>query len=582
MKLSSPLLLAALSTILAACNVAALDVGPPVWGFDGTVVSGCFNVISFEVSNRSGKPFEGNLVLDDAGGLGTRSSAPYEQPVYLAPGTSRWVQFHPYIGSYTPSWRLAWDGTERGEIEINRPNSGPPATVLLADPNALGMRAARMRLFPENLFPATVSATDALHAVVLDHQPRWEGPRRQAFLDWVMRGGIVHLLPGPDGAQPRFTEEFAPLNVEGDRGFLGAGLVVRHRVPRAEMTEQFLKDAGFPTPELKENKEGSIYDLDGFLFRKLASITRPNINWSLIYLLTAVYVLLIGPAFYLLRKRDYRLLLGGLIATVAVFAWLFTVVGRRGYGEKQIYHSLSIARALGGGRYDVQEWVHPFATSGDLYRFEHPGGGHLYAALGEGESVRGSVVTGKDSHFEADMPLFSSRPFLHRGVVATGAQGFTVEDWKTDNVGKLWTLRIKADPGIRQRTIAAVLEHGGDYSDLELTNDGFNLQRKSARNSPAVFFGKQQFHDTMHSWAGGDFGDAEAIVSRLRALHPVLISRANGEKVYLRNYIASPRLSGDRTRLLVYAEAPAAFALKSDQFQAGRQYVLYVQDLFKP
>jgi hypothetical protein len=49
-----------------------------------------------------------------------------------------------------------------------------------------------------------------------------------------------------------------------------------------------------------------------------------------------------------------------------------------------------------------------------------------------------------------------------------------------------------------------------------------------------------------------------------------------------KKYIASPRLSGDRARLLVYAEAPAAFALKSDQFQAGRQYVLYVQDLFKP
>jgi hypothetical protein len=172
------------------------------------------------------------------------------------------------------------------------------------------------------------------------------------------------------------------------------------------------------------------------------------------------------------------------------------------------------------------------ARRGDLYRFEHPGGSHLYAALGEGESVRGSVVTGKDSHFDADMPLFSSRPFLHRGVVAAGGQGFTVEDWKTDDVGKLWTLRIKADPGIRQRTIAAVLEHGGDYSDLDLTNDGFELQRKSARTSPAVFFGKQQFHDTMHGWAGGDFGDAEAIVSRLRALHPVLISRANGEKVH--------------------------------------------------
>jgi hypothetical protein len=579
------LLLALAWWILPVRAPAALDVGPPAWGFDGKVVQGTFNIVSLEISNRGGRPFDGKLVLDDGGGLGARSSAPYEQPVYLAPGTSRWVQFQPYIGTYTPSWRLAWDGTERGSVEINQPASGPPARVLLADPNAPGMRSARMPLFAENLFPTTVAATDGLHAVVLDHQPRWEGPRRQAFQDWVMRGGIVHLLPGPDGGEPRFTEEFSFLSIAGDRANVGAGLVVKLRLPRTEITEKALDQAGFFAPKIEENAAGNIYDIDGFAFRKLASITKPNIAWGVIYLLTAVYVLLIGPVFYLLRKRDYRLLLGGFIVTVGLFAWIFTVVGRRGYGEKQIYHSLSIARSLGGGRYDVQEWIHAFATTGDTYRFQHPGAGHLYAAIGEGETVRGVIASGKESHFDADMPLFSSRPFLHRGVVGTGDAGFEVAQWETGS-GKggsqLTSLAIKVDPAIREHTIAALLEYGGSYSDLKVTKDGLELKKNTPRTKRNNYFEKDNFYDNSSRWAGGDFGDPESIVRRLRGLYPVLVSRANGEKAYMRKYISSPPPSGDRARLMVYAEAPRAFDLQSDRFQAGTRFVLYVKDLFKP
>ena len=363
------------SLLLAGKLHAALQVGPPLWGFDGTVQHWTFNMVSMEVSNRGAQPFDGKLALDAPG-----SGAPAaQQQVYIAPGSTRWVQFFPYVGSYVQNWRLSWnDGQEHTE-DLGQPKAGPPAPVILADPNAPGVRSVRMRLFQENIFPTSVGATDGLSAVVLDHQPHWEQPRREAFLDWVRRGGIVHLLAGGDGALPQFTDDLAVLNIAtGDRQRIGAGLVVKHTVSRSEITAEWLKDHGFPQPEIRNDGKGNVSDIDSLSFSKLGAITRPNINWTLIYWLTLLYVVLIGPGFYLMRKRNYRLLLAGFLGTVIVFAWIFTVVGRRGYGEKQIYHTLAIARPLGDGRFDVQEWIHAFATTGDIYRFEHAGAGHLY------------------------------------------------------------------------------------------------------------------------------------------------------------------------------------------------------------
>jgi hypothetical protein len=563
-------------TVLAFCLLlareshAALQVGAPLWGFDGKVRSRSFNVVSVEVSNRSAQPFDGRLVLDSQG-----SGAPAaQQQVYLAPGSSRWVQFFPYIGSYVPNWRLSWDDGRGHAEDLGQPGVGPPATVILADPNALGARAVRMRLFPENLFPATVSATDGLSAVVLDHQPHWEAPRREAFLDWLRRGGIVHLLPGADGTLPKFTDDLAVLGItSGDRQRVGAGLVVKHTIGRAEITEEWFKEHGFPQPEVRSDGQGAV-DIDNFCFSKLGAVTRPNINWALIYSLTLLYVVLIGPVFYVLRKRNYRLLLGGFLATVVLFAWVFTVIGRRGYGEKQIYHTLAIARPLGGGRFDVHEWIHAFATSGDTYRFEHAGGGHLYGTASSEENVRGEIVTGRESHFSADIPLFSSRPFLHRGVMKADDPRLKVEHWGMKaGSASLNTLRVSAAPEFHANVFTAVLEHDGRYSEMAVTGEGFELREVTRAKPASEYFGPNYYDE---------YGDADNIIRTLRSLHPLFISFANGEGAYFKKRLAMPPRSADQARLFLYAEGPPEFGIKNDRFQRGQSLVLYVMDIFKP
>lgn len=572
--------------MLAGRTVAALQIGPPIWSFDGKVLPYSFNLVSFEVRNAGAQPFDGDLVLDDGAGLGARSSAPFKQRIFLAPGTARWVQFFPYIGNYNPQWRLSWDDGQARTVDLGQPSEGPPAVVRLGDPVSPGTRATRMRLFPENLFPPTVSATDALQAVVLDHQPRWDAQRREAFLDWVRRGGVIHLIPGPDGAIPQFTEELAPLNVPGDRGRVAAGLVVKHHVSGAEITEEWIRNAGFPAAEIRTDGEGHIHDVDGFALRKLAAVTRPNIAWGIIYFLTVVYVVLIGPVFYLLRKRDYRLMLGAFLVTVALFAWAFTVIGRRGYGEKQIYHSLAIARPLGGGRFAVRQWIHPFATTGDIYRFQHAGGSHLYAALGEGETVRGEIIAGKDAEFAADIPLFSSRPFLHAGVMKADDPGVKVDRWGTlypqsgKSSGPLTSLRIAMNAEFRKRVFASVLDHDGRYSLLTATADGFELQQGTSK-PPKEFFAEHNFQD-YGGWYGADSGDMESVLRNLRGLHPFLISQVNGESAYVRKYLKSNPRPSDQARLFLFAETPSSFRMKNENFQAGTGFVLYVVDIFKP
>lgn len=569
-----------------------LQVGTPRWGFDGAVAKNTFNLLAVEVRNNGGSVFDGEIALDDRSA--GRGSAPYGVRVFLAPGTTRWVQFFPYIGDYIPEWQLSWSdgkGTASPGIPASaeRLKAGPPAVVILASLDDPTLRGTRISVFDEALFPPTVAATDSLHAVILDHQPKFDPARREAFLDWVRRGGIVHLLPGAEGTFPQFTGDYAPLNITGDTARVGAGLVARHATARSEISPQTLSGAGYPPPTLSGSDTDSWMSDPDRLFQILAGLTKPNIAWGFIYLLTVVYVVLIGPVFYLLRKRDYRLLLGGFVLTVGLFAWIFTVVGRRGYGEKQIYHSVGIARSLGGGRYDVQHWVHAFATSGDSYRLAYPGGGHLYAVSSRGDSVRASVVHGKDAAVLADIPLFSSRPFFHRGTLTGPDAGLAITDLQhpapapqneTSNARDLISkLAIRTDPSFPTTILRAAAEYRGRF--YTLTRKGDTLTAAQPRPVSIVSaLGSEGAPDQPHHFYRGVQAPEESRRA-LKAAAGFLATRVSNDPASTRkNTVLDP--GPDTVRVFIYAEAPDEFRMANDQFQPGTEYVLYVHDLPVP
>ncbi len=557
---------------VASSALATLEISKPVWGFNGTVVQGMFNPLSIEIRNGGPKTFDGEIVLEG-------ESVPSVQQVFLAPGSSRVVQFVPYIQNSYRKFSLAWKDDRQNAVELDGVKVGAPAVTILADPNAPSLRSAKMRVFPENLFPPTVAATRGLAAVVLDHAPRWDPPRREAFVDWVRSGGMVHLVHGINDELPAFTEELAVLNGTAERTEVGAGVVLRHVARLADVSEDWLKTKGFPAPEIREDGKGQMYDFDAALFAKLSAVTRPNIAWGLIYGLTAIYIALIGPVFYMLRKRDYRLLLLGFLLTIAGFAWMFTVVGRRGYGEKQIYHSVAIAHSLGGARWDVTEWVHAFATSGDTYRFQHAGGSQLYAVPSNNEAVRGSITAGKDAHFYADIPLFSSRAFLHSGALTGDDCSVEVEAWEPVRAGAsgIKKLQLKPSAGFPQKVLKVIAQSGDNFYAVELNKNRLSASDTTLLPRSNLF----PQNDHYQNWPYQN-ADAETAKKQLRDLSGALIARSGGLSEAFKTYIPRRPPAADHIRLFIYAEAPAGFRLASEQFQSGIGYVLYVQDIAKP
>ena len=209
---------------------------------------------------------------------------------------------------------------------------------------------------------------------------------------------------------------------------MGAGRIVRHAMNRGDVDLEFLnshrdgrhkkaKQKAKPRQTPASSPETLLeVGTDMHLFNTLRSMTRVKRNWILIYGMGLVYLLLIFPGCYMvaMRKDDYRLVLGSLLATVAVFTTGFFFVGRRDYGETTTIRSVAIARHNDDGAVNVSQWSEAAVTRGDTYKFLHSGSGRLYATGEEFELVKGSITNGVEGNLSVDIPPFSSRTFTHR------------------------------------------------------------------------------------------------------------------------------------------------------------------------
>ena len=107
---------AALVLSLAPTRAWAIDVNEVRWGFDGRATPQCFNLLSVLVTNTGPTPFEGKLELCESIGGGRRVGAVLAEDLYVAPNSSRWVQFYPYVKEAYEEWWLQWGrrGDEAG------------------------------------------------------------------------------------------------------------------------------------------------------------------------------------------------------------------------------------------------------------------------------------------------------------------------------------------------------------------------------------------------------------------------------------------------------------------------------------
>ena len=435
----------------AAWGQARVDVKQVDWGFGGRVLPGHFAPVSILVDNPTAETFDGTATLYRANYIGDRRGATLSQPVFLAAFAERRVPFNVFPLDAAENWVLELTALDSGDepfrLTLPKPGHGPPRVAALVAPGDFTASIPKLARVDESLFPPNPAACDGLASAVLDHAPDWLEARRRSFLTWLQSGGVLHLLPGPDGDPPRFGAELAVLNEPADAFPVGAGRVVRHAVRRGEITAPlaerlFLESPAVP-PLTREDaafvaaREARVgrfpldYDpgrVEDELLSTLRRMVRPEHRWVVIQIICLAFVAALFPGVFLVgrERRGYPATLGLLVAVTLAFGWALRSVGRRGYGESLSVRSTALVKALPNGRCAVTQWSDAFVTDGGDYALAVPGGPALISTAQDSEPVKGEVVGGAESRLIADVPPYSSRAFVAANVRDTPAPAVTL------------------------------------------------------------------------------------------------------------------------------------------------------------
>ena len=560
--------------LFTAVAASALEVPEVKWGFDGQVVPGQFNLLSVFVANPAAKPFDGAVNLYKSRGLADRVGALYQTPCYLTPQSGRWLQFYVFIENEYDQWQLEWGRAPDQRHEIPAPKLGVPAQVLLTGPEAALHVASAFKEFPEELFPPTIAATHGLRSVLLDHAPRWEAPKRRAFLDWLHAGGKVHLLLGADGRPPTFSDDLNELNFSGDNARLGAGTVVRHAATARDLHAKDVPDEEAPVKADKKNGMGQQFEPTDNFLQALARFSQRQYSWGGIYALAILYAALVGPGNWLWGRKlaDYRLRIALLLVTIAVFAFLFNLVGRRGQGEASQIHSLSYARAIDGDNYDVMQWVNAFAARGANYTITHPAPHNLYATGQDYETVNGLIANGKDGKFLVDLPMFSRRAFLHAAEMK--GDHIPVQIVKWFGAEKFNQLIVSVGPEFRKKVLDGWAVQGGQIYHLKSVVDGFEFGTAGS-DTIEIFSQSASMQLNTMGFGGNDEVQPAVTEARFQKMTRSLLVWSLGPR-----NVSKP--ADGHAQLFLVAHSPESFNVTGSVLGRETGYVLYEFNLSKP
>lgn len=581
----------------------AIDIDEVRWGFNGKVATNRFNVLSVLVRNSTPQPFEGDVSLRKTLGGAGFVDARIVEPVSLAGNSSKWVQFYPYIngGWGNESWKLTFG---RGETyDLPAPRIAKYQRVILDDMSGMGGRGGVLKSMPESLFPAFVSATDALQVVGLDREPRtWIPAQKEAFLDWIQLGGTVVLLQGSNGKIPEFSGPLAVLNSPVDDRRLGTGRIIKVGLQRGQFNADEARQlfAGLPKNILgpSEKPEDPIDYVDPSMqnqigqtnaygegadpfsstsfLGQLKEMTKPEHNWLLLHFMFWVYIAMVFPGCYILGKRwsDFRVVYAGLLGTVTLFSFLFSIVGQRGYGEATAVHTVAIARSLPDGGLDVAAWSNVFVTAGADYLIKHNGRGAMYSTCNDSEQVNGVINNGTDGAFVVDIPPFSNREFAMRVRLPAGCPRITIDEVKRDG-GKLSELVMSIDGITQSDTNFMNVLYGDRFYGLNWV-DG-KLKMVSDTGDAASMLRLQQ----MQNWGNNRFNygyeKTTTPLERYNEMYTPLLSRTLN--VSRESEARQVNLPPDTIRVFLYGKITPEFAVQNGKLPAQSGHVLYCLDV---
>jgi hypothetical protein len=517
--------------LLLSTTLSALEIVDVRWGFDGGVRAGRFNPLAIRVANPGLTAFDDEVTLQrspDLGGVG----CPLQTTLYLEPSGERWLRFSPFVFGVPENWELRWGSRAIDALTISAGSIAKPGRVIFtADPDG---SQGELVAFPEALLPASVSLMDGLAVAAFDHLPDWTAQQQSAFADWLRGGGQLHFT---DSAS--FDGPLALLNNPAAAFRFGAGMVERHP-DRASAALAAVQTPGIPE-QFPPNKERATEQILG----NLVSLAHPEHNWYLIILLVMAYVLLIGPANFLLSRRvnDYRIALAFFIMCTIAFTALIGVTGQHGYDSLSGTRAFTYARALGDDRFDTRKWASIFTADGEQFRIRHEQPS-FYSAATRFEKVDGQIRNGVDGSFAVGVPMYSSRPFLSRGLREHRKLAPSLE-WSQIQNGQLSELQItKAG-----EPIAAWALHGGVCHRLKPCGDSLQISETHTAAEFANRWRKRFDRPYRYGHAG-------------RPVESVM--RAIAERVIQDELLRSGPRAG-HIDLVLLAETPIDFHLKAEQ-----------------
>ena len=598
------LLLVAFCSLFAS-TASAIEISDYKWGFNGKVSPHRFNLLSVLVNNPTPQQFTGEIRLRKSlGGAGTVDATIVES-ITVSPNAQKWVQFYPYIssdgynGRVNENWHLSYPG---GNYDLPEPRIAKYQRVIFDDPNSVMAKGGAIKFrFPDNLFPPFVTATDALQVAILDHVPRWEESRRQAFLDWLYMGGTAVVLYDNSGKFPDFTGPLSVLKTPLDDQLYGSGRVIQFPRTRSQFQEDDFRQICSSLPKNYQPPNGEksddyidhvdetqqlsqahnynfadssdVFRASTFL-SQLRQMTKPDHNWFLLHFMFWVYIGLIFPGCYLLGKRwtDFRIVYAGLLGTVVLFSILFSYVGQRGYGEATAVHTMAIARTLPDGQMDVSSWSNIFVTAGADYDVQYNGTGALFSTCSDHEQVKGEINNGVGGMFRVDIPPFSNREMAVR--VKIPFENFALKiDEATTTDGHLAQLQINVS-GIKQDDVEKqVALIGNLFYELNWRDGKLVLGKELGNVSTVLNF--QQLRNSRYGFQNRNTFDMvkQTQSDRYRQMFDMLLAR--GANVNREKEAEQLRLPGNLIRVFLIAKIPGEFAVQNTRLSNQEGRVLY-------
>ncbi|MDF1662268.1 MAG: hypothetical protein P1V97_10870 [Planctomycetota bacterium] len=482
--------------LLVSYPAEALEVKEARWGFSDGVRYGHFNPVYALLYNDSKtENFDGEIMLRP-GHFGPVRGVVETKKIFLAPQTSRWIQFGAMIDSGSQDWKLHWGSGPKDWHPMPELTSADDCWLVLYRKESQLTKIQGFRSCLDSFWPEHVALTEGVDSVFLDHEPDWTADQEKAFLDWLYLGGRVHLLKGSDSLHPNFFRKMKVLNGTEPMKRWGAGTIVRQSFHEFQLSAKIVQSAPMPFLPPPSHYHAR-QQINSSLVHSLAqSRPKPEHPWTLIFTLCFVYLLIIGPVnFVLARKtKSYRPGLLFLIVTISIFTITFYFLGRRGYKEQTLHYKVEYARSLGDGQFDVQSWNHLFVTDSDQYTLKQNSTSAFYGPLADSETNLGLVENGHGGQFTTKIPLFSTRSYLARHRMKT--KKLFGEIVRRDH-SSMVQFEIKKGPGFPKKISAWFLYNNRVYNAVD-TGDSLKLMEQVA--SVRSIFGTDDYGYQFYRW----------------------------------------------------------------------------------